>query len=232
MVDFNKNCEDRRRKVLGLSGIPIYYHRCTRCRFLFTVAFDDFTQADFANEIYNEGYALVDPDYADARPRNISKTFVQLFGANKTLRILDYGGGNGMLGQLLREAGFAHVETYDPYSPEHQKRPGGQYDLITCFEVVEHTPRPKETFEDINSLLKPQGLLLFSTLLQPPDIDALGMTWWYLAPRNGHISLFTAASLAALLRPLGLAMASSNHDVHFAYRTVPPFAAHILQRRV
>jgi len=31
VVDFHKNCEIYRRKVLDLSGIPIYYHRCTVC---------------------------------------------------------------------------------------------------------------------------------------------------------------------------------------------------------
>ncbi len=31
VVDFHKNCEIYRRRVLAVSGIPIYYHRCTVC---------------------------------------------------------------------------------------------------------------------------------------------------------------------------------------------------------
>ena len=63
VVDFNKNCEIRRKSPLPLSGIPIYYHRCTRCAFIFTAAFDDFTNQQFLDVIYNEQYALVDPEY-------------------------------------------------------------------------------------------------------------------------------------------------------------------------
>src|SRR5215212_10099766 len=69
VVDFNKNCEAVRGKnVLGDSGIPVAYHRCSSCRLLFTVAFDRFTHADFAKWIYNGEYALVDPDYLEYRP--------------------------------------------------------------------------------------------------------------------------------------------------------------------
>ena len=62
VVDFHTNCEIHRRKVLDLSGIPIYYHRCTVCQFIFTTAFDHFTKEDFRRYIYNQEYLLVDPD--------------------------------------------------------------------------------------------------------------------------------------------------------------------------
>ena len=32
VVDFHKNCEIQRRRVLGVSGVPIYYYRCPACR--------------------------------------------------------------------------------------------------------------------------------------------------------------------------------------------------------
>jgi hypothetical protein len=58
VTDFHKNCEEIRRKVLTLSGIPVYYHRCPVCDFVFTTAFDGFTQNDFARLIYNDEYQL------------------------------------------------------------------------------------------------------------------------------------------------------------------------------
>src|SRR5688572_1810116 len=66
VVDFHKNCEIAHgRNVLSLSGVPVYYHRCRSCGFIFTVAFDHFSPGDFAREIYNDEYRLVDPDFAD-----------------------------------------------------------------------------------------------------------------------------------------------------------------------
>ena len=54
VVDFHKNCEIIRRKVLDVSGVPVYYHRCPSCRFIFTAAFDHFTTDDFHRHIYND----------------------------------------------------------------------------------------------------------------------------------------------------------------------------------
>ena len=35
-----------------------------------------------------------------------------------------------------------------------------------------------------------KGMVLFSTLVQPADIETQKLRCWYAAPRNGHISLF------------------------------------------
>jgi 2-polyprenyl-6-hydroxyphenyl methylase/3-demethylubiquinone-9 3-methyltransferase len=229
VVDFNKNCESHRRSVLPFSGIPIYYHRCTRCRLIFTVAFDHFSNQDFLDHIYNESYALVDPDYAESRPRNSADAVTLMLGGHKQISILDYGGGNGNLAIALRASGFTDVDTYDPFVPEHATHPDRRYDCILCFEVVEHTPQPADTFRDIDSLLKPDGLVIFSTLVQPSDIETLGVSWWYVAPRNGHVSLYTQSALAAVLRPLGLRLGAFTAGLHVAWREVPDFARHLIK---
>src|SRR3954452_5999569 len=132
LVDFHKSCEDHRRRVLGLSGVPIYYHRCPACRFIFTTAFDHFTKEDFLLHVYNDEYPLVDPDYQEARPRSNASFLRQLFPHARPQRLLDYGGGNGVLAEALRAAGFPHAETYDPFVSRHADRPEGRFDCIAC----------------------------------------------------------------------------------------------------
>src|SRR5207302_7999881 len=119
VVDFHKNCEIGRQKVLDLSGIPIYYYRCPECQFLFTTAFDHFSREDFNATIYNADYVLVDPEYREVRPQRNAALLTRLFAAARPARILDYGGGNGYLADLLRSAGFPHVDIYDPYVPAY-----------------------------------------------------------------------------------------------------------------
>jgi SAM-dependent methyltransferase len=228
VVDFNKNCEIGRTNPLPLAGIPIYYYRCTRCAFIFTIDFDGFTDQQFLDVIYNQQYALVDPEYAQVRPGGNAEFLKSLFSAHKSISILDYGGGNGLLASRLRASGFLKVDSYDPFVREFSTRPAERYDCIVCFEVVEHSNRPRETFAELNSLLKPDGLLLFSTLLQPPDIDAAGVGWWYIAPRNGHVSLYTEAALVSLFNPLGLKLGSFNYNLHIAFRQLPAFAKHFV----
>ena len=60
VVDFNKSAGGY---AFGPSGINLPWHRCDNCGFLFTPFFDDWTPDDFSQFIYNQDYALVDPDY-------------------------------------------------------------------------------------------------------------------------------------------------------------------------
>jgi 2-polyprenyl-6-hydroxyphenyl methylase/3-demethylubiquinone-9 3-methyltransferase len=225
VVDFHKNCA---RRPLALSGVPIYYHRCTACGFIFTTAFDHFTKADFHEHIYNADYILVDPDYRDVRPRGNESVLRALLSRGKPDRMLDYGGGEGLLAQLLRASGFPQVDTYDPFVPRYDTRPSDRYDCVVSFEVAEHTTDPAHTFADINEFLTDTGIIIFSTLLQPKNIDEQGLSWWYVGPRNGHVSLYTGPSLVKLARPLGLALRSFNYNLHVLYRQIPPFAKHFI----
>src|SRR5260370_33569594 len=110
VVDFHKNCEILRQRVLHPSGIPIYYYRCPECQLIFTTAFDHFSTQDFNEYIYNSEYILVDPDYREVRPKANATWVAKLFSGVRPARILDYGGGNGYLADLLRAAGFPHVD--------------------------------------------------------------------------------------------------------------------------
>lgn len=231
VVDFNKNAEiTRGREVLDLCGIPVYYHRCDDCGFIFTVAFDTFSPEEMAEFVYNDQYVLVDPDFVDRRPSVNAQSMVEIFGATRDLRILDYGGGNGLLARHLRDAGFTSVQTYDPFVAEHSTPPTGRFDLVVAFEVLEHTCDPRGTIEEMASLVSDSGLLMFSTLLQPPEIESIRLSWWYAAPRNGHVSLYSRESLARLVEPLGLAFGSASDNLHVLFRQIPDFATHLFRR--
>jgi Methyltransferase domain len=229
VVDFHKNCEIYRRIVLEISGIPVYYYRCPTCRFIFTTAFDHFSIDDFQRYIYNEDYLLVDPDYEESRPRSNAAWLCSLFPAIRPSRILDYGGGNGILAESLRAAGFPHAESYDPFVAGHSVRPADRFDCIVSFEMLEHATDPRHVFADMNELLAPTGIIVCSTLLQPADIDRQGLSWWYAGPRNGHVSLFSRTSLQTVVRPFGFKLGSFNDSFHVLYRDIPDFARHFIK---
>ena len=201
VVDFKKICSLDNPYMFGLSGIPVYYYRCTDCEFLFTTFCDDWTAEDFRNFIYNDDYIKVDGDYAEARPRRDGKFFVELLRPYAGLSVLDYGGGAGVLAAVLRAEGI-EADCYDPYSSPD--RPQDRFDVITCMEVIEHSPDPVATLRDMASLLNAGGCILVGTGLQPDDVETVRTNWWYVAPRNGHISLQSAASLIPLGKAAGL----------------------------
>ena len=226
VVDFHKSCIEAQGQKLALSGHPVYYRRCTRCGFTFTTAFDDWDMDAFRRNIYNKDYAIVDPDYIEKRPTgNANLIAISFPDSRATMSVLDYGGGEGQLAARLRDQGFT-ATTYDPFS-SFNKLPRDRFNLVTCFEVMEHVPDPRQTVSSMLSLLKKPGAILFSTLIQPEDFDKIGLGWWYASPRNGHVSLFSGQALAMLFEPHGMRVASFSPDLHFAYAEIPAFAAHL-----
>ncbi len=224
-VDFNKCCEDRRRATLPMSGRRVTYHRCPACALVFTGDFDGWDREDFRTHIYNEGYADVDPDYAENRPAASAVLIDALFGeACRGLPVLDYGGGDGALAGLLSIQHGMAAEAYDPFNPTCDIAPHRVFPLVTCFEVLEHAPDPRATIFEVAGLVQEEGIVVFSTLVQPPDFLQKGLDWWYVAPRNGHVTIYSAQALRALWTELGFQLISHGDNLHFAYRTLPAFA--------
>jgi 2-polyprenyl-6-hydroxyphenyl methylase/3-demethylubiquinone-9 3-methyltransferase len=201
-----------------LSGVPICYHRCLRCGFIFSVAFDDWSFDDFRRNIYNAEYAVADPDYADgSRAHSNAVLTANVLGQLGARRVLDYGGGDGTMASDLRTQGF-DAHSWDPIvdrRPEHAAL--GTFELVTAFEVFEHTPTPMATASEALSFLRPNGQLLFSTLLMD-ELPRQATDHWYIAPRNGHISLHTSVSLRTMLLGLGWNVRSFSPNLHVAAR--------------
>jgi len=142
----------------------VYYRRCGQCGFAFTNDFNGWPPEEFQSQIYNADYALVDPDFVEARPAANARLVAESFaGSQAAMRVLDYGGGAGLLAERLRAEGF-EAATYDPFS-RFDSMPTGRFDLITCFEVMEHVPWPRVTAAAMAGLLKDEGAILFSTLV-------------------------------------------------------------------
>lgn len=200
-VDFDRDCFGYNAKRGQVRGLPIAYYRCADCEFAFTTAFDDWSPEDYQAHIYNDEYALFDPNFATQRPQNTS-TLIQHLVHNRAVRILDYGSGNGYTARLLREAGYANVTEYDPFHGDPVKPAQGGFDLVICIEVAEHVPDPLRLFAELNSYTAAQGIILLST----KDMAEVQGDWvndWYVAPRNGHISFYSARTLTLLGNSLG-----------------------------
>jgi SAM-dependent methyltransferase len=203
VVDFNKICHPR-LYPFGFVNIPVIYYRCEACSFIFTKFFDQWTANDFSKYIYNDDYIFVDPEYTGERARRMAAVVAGLFRGCEDARILDYGSGTGAFAESMRPLGYNDIASYDPFSaPE---LPTGGFDIITCLEVIEHTVWPLASFEEMLGLLAPGGAVIVSTGLQPFNITEIRGNWWYIAPRNGHISIFAANTCAQIANRLGLAL--------------------------
>lgn len=200
-VDFNRHGEPFRGPDLPDSGVRITYHRCSSCGYLFSCAFDDWSKADFRANIYNRGYALLDPDSTLTRPGQLAERIADAHGDKRALtRILDYGAGLGMLAYMLSEMGFTDVSGCDPLYDD--PCPARYFDLIVASEVAEYVPGPHEMLTEITSRLASGGQIWLTV---PPIPDTADLDWWRVAPRIGRIGLFTEKALDLWLDRHGLA---------------------------
>jgi hypothetical protein len=229
-VDFNRSCELAKGVRLPPSGRGVEYLQCTACGFAFAPELHRWKPADFSREIYNDDYAVVDPDHRETRPRVNSETLAATFGAaGRSIRHLDYGGGAGRLAELMTALGW-HSTSFDPFFGG-QADVSGRFHLITCFEVFEHVADPAALMARLRALMDKEGLVLASTLVSDGQIHpGQALDWWYAAPRNGHISLHTRRSLALLATGQGLETASFSPDIHLFWRgQFPRWARHLLK---
>ncbi|WP_153102091.1 class I SAM-dependent methyltransferase [Paraburkholderia hayleyella] len=220
VADFNKTCAEHWGRYFPLLGVPIYYHQCSHCGLVFTRAFDHWSNDQFREHIYNDDYVLVDPDYVDERPRALAGVMQDFVRQAPPLALLDYGGGNGKMATLLAEQGL-NAQSWDPVANEgHDLPPLAAFDLVSAFEVMEHTPDPLKTAGEALGFLRENGALLFSTL----TIDHLppqAIHFWYIAPRNGHISIHTNRSLEIMFGTFGYRVHHFSNLYHLALKQAP-----------
>jgi 2-polyprenyl-3-methyl-5-hydroxy-6-metoxy-1,4-benzoquinol methylase len=88
-------------------------------------------------------------------------------------RILDYGCGQGLLVQFLKERGYAQAVGYDPYT-EPFRDPAvleARYDCIVSQDVIEHVDDPNALLDSFARLAAPGAIVSIGT----PDAAALDL---------------------------------------------------------
>lgn len=193
------------------AGVMVEYVRCTYCGFIFCPELCSWTKQQFLDNIYNDGYVRVDPDYISARSGMIAHWYKGAY-PDKSKTMLDYGAGNCGFAKNLNSVGY-NCESWD--TMWGTPAPNKQYDIVTCFEVFEHVPDPIETLKEIMQFVAPGGKLVFSTLMNNGMIVNRPETgFWYMVPRNGHICMHSYESLNYLAKSLDLQCTHLNNSMH------------------
>lgn len=159
------------------------------------------------------------------------KSFVNLEGK----RAVDIGCGGGILAESLAQSGanttgidlsekalkVAQLHalevganlTYRAISAEDlAKEQAGQYDVVTCMEMLEHVPDPASVVQACADLCKPGSTLFFSTLNRNPKsylFAIIGAEYLLrLLPKGTHeyAKFIKPSELVAFTRAAGLEM--------------------------
>lgn len=209
---------ERFRKCL-LFKYDIAYYQCAACSFLFT------EDPYWLNEAYQEDLTGIRDIGMVQRNLLVSETTARLILAhfNPAGKFIDYGAGTGLLVRLMRDKGFDFYYD-DPFARNifarcFEAKPDssnpGQYELLTAFEVFEHSPDP---MDDVRRMLTYSDSILFSTQLQPRRPEDLE-NWYYISPDTGtHVAFYTANALKEVACQLNLRFYSNGDSVHVLTR--------------
>lgn len=136
-------------------------------------------------------------------------------------RGLDYGCGPvPAMAMLLERRGFP-TASWDPHFHPHPAAlvEGASWDFITCSEVLEHIPNPRDALDTFARLLERGGLL--GVMTQFRDDSRSFESWWYRRDPT-HVCLYSAATMRWIGREMGWAVETLPRGVTL-FR-VPPAA--------
>ncbi len=125
---------------------------------------------------------------------------------------LDFGCGEGQALSLMAKARGYSMKNYDLYYANHPEVLARQYDFITLTEVIEHVSDASALLSQLDSLLKPTGILAVMTKrVQSP---AAFSTWHYKNDPT-HINFYSEATFAWIAAYYGWQLEVIDKDVVF-----------------
>jgi len=182
------------RTILG--SLECGYHECTSCRGLQT---DTPTWLDRSYSAEFHGLGLESAARSIWSQALVAYLF-RVLGARG--KILDFGGGVGLLCRLLRDIGhdayLFDIYSTNIYAQGFAGEPEANYAMVTAFEVFEHFAHP---LEDASKLFqgRPDFVVVGTGLYRGQGSD-----WDYLFPDPGqHVFFWSAGAHRWLAKQLG-----------------------------
>jgi len=202
-----------------LHRLTVRYFTCPACGALQT------EEPTWLDEAYGSAIAALDTGIVTRNLVNQAVVFLLARILKPAGRLVDFGGGTGMLCRLLRDIGF-DAYLMDRYADPVFARGFGlapdaagtaPIAMLTCFEVFEHLSAPGVEIDALFAL-KP-ALLVASTKL----CDGQGADWPYLVPETGqHVFFYARRTMAAIAAKQGYTYINRGDYHLFARAAVSP----------
>jgi 2-polyprenyl-3-methyl-5-hydroxy-6-metoxy-1,4-benzoquinol methylase len=195
--------------------------RCTACELVYACP----SPRVRVHEKYRTEYDLAE-HFAplEARKATLYRTRLRWVGrtAAARTRLCDVGCGNGQFLEMAAQEGWAPtgVEMNPPAArracqrgavvfegrlEELETLPWGEFDVVTSWDSLEHTPDPRLFVERLGRLLRADGTLALTTLNLPSLAWFILGTRWSLVVED-HFTYWNRHSLTAILEAHGFAI--------------------------
>lgn len=208
------SCQSCEAKKLGnKNGFQISV--CRHCQTLYTARLPNLDEAENYDNYYSEENLQV-PEFIH---RRLNEIFVDFSRYRQTNRWLDVGFGAGSILKIAAELDWEvfGVEVSKPAIEQARKRnfdvfhgdlieanyPDNYFDVITASEIIEHLPEPQKLLNEIERILRPDGLFWATTpSAKGISYRLLGLDWTIIVPPE-HIQIFSKKGITGMLKKAG-----------------------------
>ena len=217
-------CGDTRATRVG-SRDALHLVRCAGC----TLIYSHPPPVTSIRERYVDEYDLA-AHFADWEPRKrlLYVRRLRAMGAPQSSRrrLCDVGCGDGQFLRVAAESGWQPfgIELNPPAARRSRERgfqvalgtieelsdlPWGEFDVVTSWDVLEHTPTPREFVRRIRRLVKPDGTVVITTLnVRSLAYFVFGLTWSMVV--DDHFTYWNKRSLCGLVESEGFRVESCS----------------------
>ncbi len=179
------------------------FYKCRNCFLIFT---DEFAGEAEAEAHYKKQQAETDASFwkeqVDAL-LTISAKYVP-----RPKKILDFGAGSGEITKEIRSRGL-DCTSLEPMEDGFLKDQsfGEKFDIIFAVEVIEHIQNLWEELREMEEVLSPGGVMVFSTILtdkfvyEANSVDVFRE--WFYKDDQTHVSFFCNETMSYIANMLG-----------------------------
>ena len=211
-------CGFNKTDIIQKAEPPYNVVKCKRCGLVYVNPQPDREKLEFH---YNQNYykEWIEKQLPK-RLRMWKKRIKELKNYRNKGKLLDIGCGLGTFLYLMKKEGFEVVGTeISKWASEFIKKkynieifngtleeakfPSESFDIITLWHSLEHIPNPKETLNEINRILKKDGLLLIAC----PNFHNFIVRILYLLVKRKKLKIFSCN-------------AKELHLFHFSIKTL------------
>ncbi len=170
------------------------FYKCPNCWLIFT---SDIPDKTFEENHYKSQWETTEPEFWKNQTSALISYIEHYL---QPARILDFGSGSGAMTRELQKHGYqvTALEPMDDGYLKDQNYPF-KFDVVVAVEVIEHLPNVWEELEQIEKVLTPNGIMIFSTgltnsFIELPDASEHFKTWWYKDDLT-HLNFFCNQTL-------------------------------------